>query len=811
MKKSFKIASALTLSAILATGVSYAVSGAATMAEEEPVLEIASSYPAEGAVMAALKEGTIVKMTPAASVLTEYPELYCEYEIEEKDANGEWVNFKSVSYMIHHAPTETEPEEYFYSEAMMDYVMYKETEYRFKYYAWEDEATRNYFPKEVVGIGYVYVTGTSERYVPSPYKFSEIWPLDSGNDVYGDTGLLYDDVPYLRITFTGPVNLGNSEETFIKLDTYSKISFEKFEAEGESETIDGVEYAKTWLLYFADGFLKSLDTPILVVVKAKDAEGRVVQGEVGEDADSYSVFYYNVPGMYVEVGIEFDSNYPESLQTITATNFTYGINFSYYVAYNDAKVYLDGKVAASVKAEPVKKYDAGDEANPDAVAHMSVMTLDKKLTQPGIYTLVIPKSYFNIGTEHTTFYQDEIRMKFALGNPTVDFTATPAAGTVAELSTISIEFDVDGNLKMADDTDKPYLYDAQEDSNAAWDRDGVAVDGKTLNLTLANTITTPGYYSLVIPMGFLSVNGKDLPSISVDYTISNSMPVDIEIEFTPASGTLTELPEQIDFVFPQFEEDAWTGGMGKATIQFNDEEPVALSDALFDYDAPLNEGWQPLDDFAGKTDAGTYTIVFPAGYFMVGPSSDPTPEFKVVYTIEGDEPGPQPDPEVKFTPANNAELEALPQSIFFDFGQEYLAYAEYSDTYATIQKDNEAAVELPQLEYDYSWAKGTGYQELGEFAGSTAEGTYTITFPDNYFRLGSWSPDVLTSSTEVKEMKLIYVVKNDLDGVELVGIEASHYTVYDLNGNLVLDTDDAEALKALKGLYIVNGFKMMLK
>ena len=60
------------------------------------------------------------------------------------------------------------------------------------------------------------------------------------------------------------------------------------------------------------------------------------------------------------------------------------------------------------------------------------------------------------------------------------------------------------------------------------------------------------------------------------------------------------------------------------------------------------------------------------------------------------------------------------------------------------------------------------------------------------------------------EIVITYNVTNSV-GVDGVTVKADRYVVYDTNGVLVLDTTDEAAFKALKGLYIVNGIKLVLK
>ena len=308
-------------------------------------------------------------------------------------------------------------------------------------------------------------------------------------------------------------------------------------------------------------------------------------------------------------------------------------------------------------------------------------------------------------------------------------------------------------------------------------------------------ITADGTYTIYFPAGYFNLgdNGDPSPEMTVVYTIGEEQPSYPAI-ITPTPGsTLVSLPAAIDLKFAGYEEAGI--GSGRATIQFEDETPKSLPDPYLDpvdYEAVA----QRLGDYADAKTPGKYTITFPAGYFNLGSNGESSPEMVVVYIVEK----PANEYPATIDPTPGSTMEALPDDITLTF----TGYKEagLGGGHATIQFESEDPQNLPDLKYhpkDYEAV----IQNLGEYAGATNIGVYTITFPEGYVNLGY-------NGETSPEMVITYTVNNNT-GVAGVTIKADRYMVFDLNGVKVLDTTDADALKALKGLYIVNGVKVVLK
>lgn len=787
MGKFLTTASTLALTAILTTGIAYAIEGAEPDAKDG--LTILASTPAEGAAIAAIQKGERVSITPAQ--FAEYPEMYITYEVEQKTTEG-WENYKSYTWLNRNE------EEGVYSAAFsLTYEFFEGVEYRFVYKAWETEMD-SYGPSSasnIMGIAYVNFTGTAKRYECSPYKLVSIAPDPSESRVEGP--ILPNDCPYITVIFDGPVNLGGTEDTGILVGMgmgnnpflgglIPVVDGKEVQPEGETKI-----FAEEWHLTFGATQLANTDAPLEVTIKAVDEKGRVVQGNCGEDAGSYSLYTYNVEGQYGKLQFSYGAAPIAYVSEITVSEdgTSKGINQSWLQPASSIVITRNGEVVTTAK-EVEQVYAPGQEDNPDATAVAARIILKETITEPGTYEIYIPGGYFNFGTEYDTLYQKEETGTFEVVEGP-KYSAVPEAGVVTEIGTFAITYDVDANIAINATADRVTL--TAEDGTSIPVADFNAV-GKTLTLALRGTITDPGTYTLCIPSGFVTVNDEAIPGIVLEYTIEKQGGDDeLPATFDPAPGEISALPEYINIIWTDWPEVSAMSG--HATIQFNDEAPVNLPDLKIDYSNPnYNEITQPLGDFAGKTDDGTYTITFPAGYFNLGYNGDTNEEFSITYTIGG---GTVELP-VTFKPDPSESLEALPESIdIWADGYEEIASGQ---GFATISFNNGEPERMGDISLDWDYWN-LAHLSLAPYAGATEEGDYKICFPAGFFTF------ITPGEVESPAMEITYTVGANT-GVTNVTVKADRYVVFDLNGVQVLDTTDAEALKALKGIYIVNGIKI---
>ena len=164
---------------------------------------------------------------------------------------------------------------------------------------------------------------------------------------------------------------------------------------------------------------------------------------------------------------------------------------------------------------------------------------------------------------------------------------------------------------------------------------------------------------------------------------------------------------------------------------------------------------------------------------------------------------------IEVTPADNSTIEELSHFVF---------------TFSKIGTSKSEDAELqPRL-----YAKGISWNYFLEEATTNSKGemiameqsalktsepilgngTYILEIPTGYF--------IDRNGNSVEGITLKYTVKNDSGlpaGIEdIIADDATNWTVYNITGVKVLDTDNAEDLNNLhKGIYIINGKKVLVK
>ena len=175
------------------------------------------------------------------------------------------------------------------------------------------------------------------------------------------------------------------------------------------------------------------------------------------------------------------------------------------------------------------------------------------------------------------------------------------------------------------------------------------------------------------------------------------------------------------------------------------------------------------------------------------------------YTLEGYAPAATI---IEVSPADGETVEELSHFIFT-----FSYYAGHTD-------DTSIRPKLYAEGKEWSYAlemttenKEGGMIKMDQAALKTTEplignGTYYLEIPTGYFVDGN--------GKTIEGMTFRYIVKNDsgeIAGIEDVVADGNNgWTVYGIAGQKILDTTDAESLKALPaGIYIVNGVKVLIK
>ena len=177
--------------------------------------------------------------------------------------------------------------------------------------------------------------------------------------------------------------------------------------------------------------------------------------------------------------------------------------------------------------------EAGIALNDDGTVSVD---LSDRVSADGNYTLNIPENaiFFN-GTS-----LDPLSFKYTIGTP-ADYAIDPAEGEVESLSAFTITF----NNYMVEETDEAAAILFNTETEAEVEGYVYAIGGgKAAYISLAQEVTTPGTYQLIILDGSLkkTIDDSFLPELAFDYTIvGGGEPVqeDVLVE-VPATATVEE-------------------------------------------------------------------------------------------------------------------------------------------------------------------------------------------------------------------------------------------------------------------------------
>lgn len=563
---------------------------------------ITYSDPTNNSELKALADGQVIKIETNYS--EKYPEMYIMYQIEDMNPkNPDQAMVKSESWM-------TRQDDGSYTAAIpRELTLFSGHTYHVEFTAWETEMAKNY--KEApVGEAYITLLGQTAPYVPSDLTLVSISPAEN-------TTLTADQREF-TLTFDGMVNLDPST-TFILLGQGMTTEFESI-VPVDPEEQEGKNYSPEWKLTVSESFMSSLTASLMFSVVATDMEGRRVQGNLGEDDQSYFLFEYEVASQYAEYELKAVGEEPlAKVKEFTASNDR-GINYSYYLPYNAAYVVNKERAIVAYVENVILPEVEEDEKRANCT-----LVLDKEITEAGEYSLIVPKDYFIIGKQFDSQNSAEMSYEFTVFGGAVAFNVafTPQEGNVTSLPKEILMMFRDyttfglgsGHGTLVIDGGEPIVL---PDVAYSDDAENIGI------ITLPQEYTEAGTYTVTFPAGCFNLgdNGETSPEFSATWTILGAEQFNITTD--PAQGNVTSLKE-ILITFMDYSEAALSSG--KATLSINGGTPVNLPDAGF------GDGWNQMIQYLGQeyTADGTYVITFPAGYFNL--DSETSPEFSLTYTI----------------------------------------------------------------------------------------------------------------------------------------------------------------------------------
>lgn len=273
---------------------------------------------------------------------------------------------------------------------------------------------------------------------------------------------------------------------------------------------------------------------------------------------------------------------------------------------------------------------------------------------------------------------------------------------------------------------------------------------------------------------------------------------------SPASESTVEMLDKITFSYSTGISLNW-GGDPTTKIVIRDREgyftygEFTMNDIKYDLSDNKNM-WIELE--TPITDAGNYVVDVPSGFFVLGEQfeSSLNKHTLVYYEIKA----ASKDFKLEVNPAGGNVTE-IPAIIEFT-ATELSALACNFDLAPTL-KDADGNMYTVSFAYPKDWNKWNAIDVVLADGAITADGTYTLTIP-----AGALYNDSDGNYSNLEDIVIVYIIGTGSGIDSIVANAGGKVDIYTVNGVNVLRNADTAAVKALKkGLYIINGKKVMLK
>lgn len=432
-------------------------------------------------------------------------------------------------------------------------------------------------------------------------------------------------------------------------------------------------------------------------------------------------------------------------------------------------------------------------AQGDAVTFKAPATL----TAPGTYELIIGEGTISVnGTA-----QGELRASWLIAQAAAQefpFTSAPSQTQwLTSLKDIYLTFDgevtIDPNFVKAAQYDfEGCLYTnnnfASEDTfGGQYLGNGLHTDGNTLFFGIAKTggITEGwepysgygkfkgGILTVYVREGSYFVNGVPGKEIALHFYISDRAPLFFtEFDAVPEDGDEIDVLDEITLEFIEEDVDiTLVPGMQGRVLRDGEELDAVVAVKLID---SITLG---LTVIPAQTQAGSYTVELPTGVFRIQ-GIDNTP-VKVDYTVTGNA-----QSDITVTPAEG-EVNLNGGA----FGPVTVAFQGQVAWVAPVLTVNG----LPQAAAVKLLSDGNNLTV--DFEGLSNEaGEYVLTVPAGSYLLNGEAGEALTFQWTVTTT-----------GVLAAAAAPEGFTVYDMQGRLIVSKGNAADIQNLKGMYIVNG------
>ena len=397
-------------------------------------------------------------------VITEYVEPVAEFEVTmvnpagataEKIAEGESVEFTTnwddkvgfiymtveqidpstseVVDVVTSFGTPAKGETSWKAEAYFDVKFREGFNYKFTFYAYENEDAYNQEPLEApysaaIATDEVEIAGALAAYVYSAATLNDIKPAY-------DAVIESETDNVVTLTFSAPVKVQDAQSVVREggfmapptVYTYTPVAVDA----------DENGFATTWTFE-----MKLFPGSTNVTFAAVDAEGRRVWGNMGEEETSYFSYEWTCTVGIPDITIAPAGEVEGPVAALTASceagigDFTWMCEMSEAVVLN-----AEGNVVATV-AEVKKEVDSNLEQYSEAWYEAlkttpNTLVLSTEITEPGTYTVKIPAGYFTVDSEKM-FMSKAVEATFTIIKNVVDGINGISAGDVVKTQYIGI-------------------------------------------------------------------------------------------------------------------------------------------------------------------------------------------------------------------------------------------------------------------------------------------------------------------------------------------------------------------------------------
>lgn len=425
------------------------------------------------------------------------------------------------------------------------------------------------------------------------------------------------------------------------------------------------------------------------------------------------------------------------------------------------------------------------------------INLEKAITTPGEYTVVLEDSTFNMGEGYTVTTNDaNVVMKYtvlAAPQPVLSATPNPAnESKVESINTITLTFDEEVyadevEIDIVNRTDYTFYHAVLQINPKNRTYGEIRVD---------NEITAEGTYTIVIPEGSFGdktwfdndmQTGKTNENIILYYTIGGSTPGGGTSDWKtdPADGSTVTSIKKIHVWNLTVSE--MVCGSGKIAVKKDGVELEKIADTSWGTD------WNELIITTSKeyTENGVYTFEVPEGFFLDG-SGNSLPAVTFTYTIGNG--GGAVTSDWKTDPADGSTVTSLKTIHVWNTTVSAMAGG---DGKITVKRDGVELEKISDTKYGEDWNELI----ISTSVEYTENGTYTFEAPEGFFLDDSGNAlPAVTFTYYIGEAAGIDNINADADG---------KVNVYSLDGKTVKMNATNDELKSLRGIYIINGKKVI--